>query len=74
MLTAQPFSNIGAGEGHAVAMSYQRIIASVPAFDCYAAAMSLLSHALLHERLAQRRQRIHHVAELLQALHELELR
>lgn len=55
-------------------MSYQRIIASVPAFDCYAAAMSLLSHALLHERLAQRRQRIHHVAELLQALHELELR
>ena len=35
---------------------------------------SLLSNALLHERLAQGRQRIHHVAELFQALDELELR
>ncbi|EMH4103203.1 MurR/RpiR family transcriptional regulator [Serratia marcescens] len=50
---------------------------SVSAFDSYAAAMSLaslLSNALLHEQLAQGRQRIHHVAELFQALDELELR
>ncbi|EMH5181035.1 MurR/RpiR family transcriptional regulator [Serratia marcescens] len=50
---------------------------SVSAFDSYAAAMSLaslLSNALLRERLAQGRQRIHHVAELFQALDELELR
>ncbi len=50
---------------------------SVSAFDSYAAAMSLaslLSNALLHERLAQGRQRIHHVAELFQTLDELELR
>lgn len=50
---------------------------SVSAFDSYSSAMSLaslLSNALLHDRLAQGRQRIHQVAELLGDLDELEQR
>lgn len=50
---------------------------SVSAFDSYSAAMSLanlLSNALLHETLAQGRQRIHQIADLYQDLDELEQR
>jgi DNA-binding MurR/RpiR family transcriptional regulator len=50
---------------------------SVSAFDSYSAAMSLgnlLSNALLHEMLAQGRQRIHQIADLYQDLDELEQR
>ncbi|WP_437609485.1 MurR/RpiR family transcriptional regulator HpxU [Erwinia sp. V71] len=50
---------------------------SVSAFDSYASAMSvinLLSNALLHELLAQGRQRIHQIADLYQHLDELEQR
>ncbi|MGD8164992.1 MurR/RpiR family transcriptional regulator HpxU [Pantoea sp. FN0307] len=50
---------------------------SVSAFDSYSAAMSLvnlLANALLHEGLAQGRQRIHAIADLYQQLDELEQR
>lgn len=50
---------------------------SVSAFDSYSAAMSLVSllaNALLHEELAQGRQRIHAIADLYQQLDELEQR
>ncbi|WP_275556506.1 MurR/RpiR family transcriptional regulator HpxU [Mixta sp. Marseille-Q2659] len=50
---------------------------SVSAFDSYSAAMSLvnlLANALLHEGLAQGRQRIHAIAALYQQLDELEQR
>lgn len=50
---------------------------SVSAFDSYSSAMSLaslLSNALLHDRLSQGRQRIHQVAELFRDLEELEQR
>ncbi|AHG21330.1 RpiR family transcriptional regulator [Chania multitudinisentens RB-25] len=50
---------------------------SVSAFDCYSSAMSLanlLSNALLHQMLAQGRQRIHQIAELYSELEELEQR
>ena len=50
---------------------------SVSAFDSYSAAMSLvnlLANALLHEGLAQGRQRIHAIADLYQRLDELEQR
>ncbi|HEI8867271.1 MurR/RpiR family transcriptional regulator [Serratia sp. AKBS12] len=50
---------------------------SVSAFDNYASAMSLanlLSNALLHEMLAQGRQRIHQIADLYGDLDELEQR
>lgn len=50
---------------------------SVSAFDNYACAMSLanlLSNALLHNMLAQGRQRIHQIAELYADLDELEQR
>ncbi|MGP2470980.1 MurR/RpiR family transcriptional regulator [Yersinia sp. 2540 StPb PI] len=50
---------------------------SVSAFDSYSSAMSLanlLSNALLHEMLAQGRQRIHQIADLYDALGELEQR
>ncbi|CAI1697725.1 putative DNA-binding transcriptional regulator [Serratia quinivorans] len=50
---------------------------SVSAFDSYSAAMSLanlLSNALLHETLAQGRQRIHQIADLYAGLDELEQR
>ncbi|MBC3252801.1 RpiR family transcriptional regulator [Serratia fonticola] len=50
---------------------------SVSAFDSYSSAMSLaslLSNALLHDRLSQGRQRIHQVANLFSDLEELELR
>lgn len=50
---------------------------SVSAFDSYSSAMSLaslLSNALLHEMLAQGRQRIHQIADLYDSLGELEQR
>ncbi|MGL5387291.1 MAG: MurR/RpiR family transcriptional regulator [Serratia sp. (in: enterobacteria)] len=50
---------------------------SVSAFDSYSSAMSLaslLSNALLHDRLSQGRQRIHQVADLFSDLEELEQR
>ncbi|MGM3175657.1 MurR/RpiR family transcriptional regulator [Dickeya lacustris] len=50
---------------------------SVSAFDSYASAMSLInliSNALLHQMLAEGRQRIHDIADLYQQLDELELR
>lgn len=50
---------------------------SVSAFDSYSSAMSLanlLSNALLHEMLAQGRQRIHQISDLYDALGELEQR
>ncbi|WP_447889342.1 MurR/RpiR family transcriptional regulator [Serratia fonticola] len=50
---------------------------SVSAFDSYSSAMSLaslLSNALLHDRLSQGRQRIHQVANLFSDLEELEQR
>lgn len=50
---------------------------SVSAFDSYSCAMSLaslLSNALLHDRLSQGRQRIHQVADLFSDLEELEQR
>jgi DNA-binding MurR/RpiR family transcriptional regulator len=50
---------------------------SVSAFDSYSSAMSLvnlLANALLHESLAQGRQRIHAIADLYQQLDELEPR
>ncbi|GAA0478179.1 MULTISPECIES: MurR/RpiR family transcriptional regulator [Tatumella] len=50
---------------------------SVSAFDSYSAAMSLVnlvSNALLHEMLADGRQRIHKIAGLYQQLDELERR
>lgn len=50
---------------------------SVSAFDSYSSAMSLanlLSNALLHEILAQGRQRIHQIADLYDSFGELEQR
>jgi DNA-binding MurR/RpiR family transcriptional regulator len=50
---------------------------SVSAFDSYASAMSLINliaNALLHEMLAQGRQRIHQIADLYQQFDELEHR
>lgn len=50
---------------------------SVSAFDSYSSAMSLaslLSNALLHDRLSQGRQRIHQVADMFSDLEELEQR
>lgn len=50
---------------------------SVSAFDSYGSAMSLvnlIANALLHEMLAQGRQRIHQIADLYSHLDELEQR
>ncbi|QXG53951.1 MurR/RpiR family transcriptional regulator HpxU [Pantoea jilinensis] len=50
---------------------------SVSAFDSYSAAMSLvnlIANSLLHEMLAQGRQRIHQIADLYQQFDELEHR
>ncbi|XBS68945.1 MurR/RpiR family transcriptional regulator [Acerihabitans sp. KWT182] len=50
---------------------------SVSAFDSYSSAMSLanlISNALLHDMLAQGRQRIHHIADWYGSLEELEQR